>query len=135
MIKKWNITILIILILILSLTTISLGISGDLNEFKPQISQDEDVSDITRIGGIALATIRVISVIGCVLGIAILGTKIMFGSIEEKAEYQQKIIPFLIGCVIFLSSTFIVEGINNAINASHSIPGGSGGGGLVHVKD
>lgn len=41
----------------------------------------------------------------------------MIGSLEEKAEYKEKILPFIIGCLIIVSSTFIVGQVYNALNA------------------
>lgn len=116
MLKK---LLIIFLILILTVPTISIGVSGDLNDYEPRLNE-EDVSGFNsaiKIGGLILRAIRIIGIIGTVIGIAILGIKTMIGSLEEKAEYKEKILPFIIGCLIIVSSTFIVEQVYNALNA------------------
>lgn len=116
MLKK---LLIIFLILILTVPTISIGVSGDLNDYEPRLNE-EDVSGFNsaiKIGGLILRAIRIIGIIGTVIGIAILGIKTMIGSLEEKAEYKEKILPFIIGCLIIVSSTFIVGQVYNALNA------------------
>lgn len=116
MLKK---LLIIFLILILTVPTISIGVSGDLNDYEPKLNE-EDVSGFNsamKIGGLILRVIRIIGIIGTVIGIAILGIKTMIGSLEEKAEYKEKILPFIIGCLIIVSSTFIVEQVYKALNA------------------
>ena len=113
MLKK---LLIIFLILILTVPTISIGVSGDLNDYEPRLNE-EDVSGFNsaiKIGGLILRAIRII---GTVIGIAILGIKTMIGSLEEKAEYKEKILPFIIGCLIIVSSTFIVGQVYKALNA------------------
>lgn len=116
MLKK---LLIIFLILILTVPTISIGVSGDLNDYEPRLNE-EDVSGFNsaiKIGGLILRAIRIIGIIGTVIGIAILGIKTMIGSLEEKAEYKEKILPFIIGCLIIVSSTFIVGQVYKALNA------------------
>lgn len=124
MLKKLLIIFLILIltvpiILILTVPTISIGVSGDLNDYEPKLNE-EDVSGFNsaiKIGGLILRVIRIIGIIGAVIGIAILGIKTMIGSLEEKAEYKEKILPFIIGCLIIVSSTFIVGQVYKALNA------------------
>ena len=116
MLKK---LLIIFLILILTVPTISIGVSGDLNDYEPRLNE-EDVSGFNsaiKIGGLILRAIRIIGIIGTVIVIAIMGKKTMIGSLEEKAEYKEKILPFIIGCLIIVSSTFIVGQVYNALNA------------------
>ncbi len=116
MLKK---LLIIFLILILTVPTISIGVSGDLNDYEPKLNQ-EDVSGYSyhiKLGGVILKVITIIGVIGAVLGIAILGLETMIGSLEEKAEYKEKILPFIIGCIILVSSTVIVRSIYKGLNA------------------
>lgn len=114
MLKK---LLIIFLILILTVPTISIGVSGDLNDYKPELNWYDTNNGATRIGAIALNFIRIIGVVGTVIGIVILGIKTITGSLEDKAEYKQKIIPFIIGCFIIVSSTFIVGQVYKALNA------------------
>ena len=44
--------------------------------------------------------ILVIGICVAVITISILGIKFMLGSIEEKAQVKEALIPFVIGCVV-----------------------------------
>ena len=46
---------------------------------------------------------------------AILGIKFMIGSVEEKAEIKAALVPFVIGCILVVSTTTIVSFIYNAV--------------------
>ena len=121
MLKK---LLIIFLILILTVPTISIGVSGDLNDYEPKLNE-EDVSSYSyhiKLAGLILYVLRTIGIVGAVIGIAILGLKTMAGSLEEKsleekAEYKEKILPFVIGCIIVVSSTIIVRSIYKGLNA------------------
>ena len=71
---------------------------------KPKI--DNDI--IEKIGGV----VRIIQIVGT--GIAVgasiyLGIRYMLSSVEEKAEIKKKMIPFVIGAVIFFGATGILR--------------------------
>lgn len=121
MIKNLKNILVLLFIIIFALSNISFSIS-DPNSFEPTTGYSDDTSELERIVGIVLQVIRVVAVIFSVVGISIIGFKIMLGSIEEKSEYKQKLIPFIIGCVILVSSTIIVQLLYNVINARQRVP-------------
>lgn len=54
----------------------------------------------------------IVQVIGSVVSVIMLmaiGIKYMLGSVEEKAEYKQTIIPYLIGAALVFSGTTIPQ--------------------------
>ncbi len=54
----------------------------------------------------------IIQAIGAVVSVIILiaiGIKYMLGSVEEKAEYKQTLIPYLIGAALVFSGTTIPQ--------------------------
>ena len=54
----------------------------------------------------------IVQAIGTVVSVIILiaiGIKYMLGSVEEKAEYKQTIIPYLIGAALVFSGTTIPQ--------------------------
>ena len=54
----------------------------------------------------------IVQVIGSVVSVIMLmaiGIKYMLGSVEEKAEYKQTIIPYLIGAALVFSETTIPQ--------------------------
>ena len=56
-----------------------------------------------------------------ILTIAIIGVKIMFGSVDQKAEYKAALLPWLIGAIIVFSITRIIA-------LFQSVAGSIGGG-------
>lgn len=70
--------------------------------------------DSTSAGKIETATSKILTVISnigiavSVIMLAILGIKYMMGSVEEKAEYKQGLVPYVIGAfVLFGITTFV----------------------------
>lgn len=54
----------------------------------------------------------IVQVIGSVVSVIMLmaiGIKYMLGSVEEKAEYKQTLIPYLIGAALVFSGTTIPQ--------------------------
>lgn len=39
-----------------------------------------------------------------VVGISVIGTKTLFGSIEEKSHYKEMLVPFIVGAVVVFGS-------------------------------
>ena len=64
-----------------------------------------------------LTVLRAISVIVAVISITILGVKYMIGSLEEKAQYKEKMIPIAIGAILIGSISTILITINNIMNS------------------
>ena len=62
-----------------------------------------------------------IATIVSILTIAIIGVKIMFGSVDQKAEYKAALLPWLIGAIIVFSITRIIA-------LFQSVAGSIGGG-------
>jgi len=45
------------------------------------------------------------------IGITIIGVQTMLGSVEEKAKYKEKVIPFLIGCLLICTVSIVVKAL------------------------
>jgi len=58
--------------------------------------------------GKVLGFLRNIGAVVSVLGIAILGIRYMLGSLEEKANYKETMVPFIIGIAMTVSITVII---------------------------
>jgi len=56
-----------------------------------------------------LGIIRNIGVAVGVIAISIIGLRYMFASVEEKAEYKQTMIPFMIGAILLIAGTTLVN--------------------------
>ena len=64
-----------------------------------------------------LGAIRNISIVVSVITLMIIGLKYIIGSAEEKANYKETMIPYIIGCILAVSGTTIVSFIYNAFNS------------------
>lgn len=62
-----------------------------------------------------LGIIRTFGIIASVISLAIIGIRIMFGSVEEKANYKQTLIPWAAGAVMLFAMTTIPSLVYNAI--------------------
>lgn len=108
--------LIISLIMILILTAFSLELfattTGDPVEnpdfYKPNTATNtaQDSRITTRAGNI-LGIINVIGVVVSVITLMAIGVKYMFGSVEEKAEYKQTAMTYIIGAILIFSVTTI----------------------------
>ena len=73
----------------------------------------DNYSKLTDKGGIVLGTVRNIGAIVSVLGIAVLGIRYMLGSLEEKANYKETMLPFIIGIAMTVGATAIITIVQN----------------------
>ena len=64
-----------------------------------------------------LTILRAISVIVAVLSLSILGIKYMVGSLEEKAQYKEKLLPIAIGAILVGSISGILISISSVMNS------------------
>ncbi len=104
--NKKILIIALIFSIVLSISSIVLAID-DPDFYKP----DDDLGETTIFSEMVSSVLGVISVIGifvAVAGIMIIGIKTIFGSVEEKADYKKKILPFIIGAIIlFVPATAV----------------------------
>ena len=63
-----------------------------------------------------LGAIRNISIVTSVISLMIIGLKYMLGSVEEKANYKQTMLPYVIGCIMAVTGTTIVSFIYDAVH-------------------
>ena len=87
----------------------------DPDEWKPDDLQYEDVDEVVDIAATIVEIIRIVGFIVAVITLLILGIKYMTGSIQEKAEYKNKMLPYLIGVVIFFALTQLLALILNLV--------------------
>lgn len=84
-------------------------VTSDTNNYKPS---DIDSKSATKIETATSKVLTVVSNIGIAISVivlAILGVKYMLGSVEEKAEYKQDLIPYVIGALILFGITGFVK--------------------------
>lgn len=78
------------------------------NNYKPDNLQASDVQGLGVYGGKIAGFIRIVGTIVSVGALMVIGIKFMLGSAEEKAEYKDRMYPYIIGAVLlFAASTFV----------------------------
>lgn len=60
-------------------------------------------------GKIIISTIQIVGVVASVLALMVIGFRYMFGSVEDKANYKELLIPYIIGVVLLFSITTIIQ--------------------------
>ena len=92
-------------------TTIMDDVTKNISNYKPKDSDMDDTS-ANKIESVTSKVLTAVSNVGIgvsVLVLAILGIKYMLGSVEEKAEYRQDLMPYLIGAMILFGITSFVK--------------------------
>ena len=82
------------------------GDLGDLDQFKGTATSS---TQLNNMAGNVLGAIQMVGTVVSVIVLIIIGIKYMLGSVEEKAEYKQRLIPYLIGAVLLFAGTLIPE--------------------------
>lgn len=78
-----------------------------------------DPGNVTETGGILdigskiLGGINIVGVVASVIILAVLGLKFIMGSVEEKAEIKESLVPYVIGIVLLVGITTIVNVLYN----------------------
>lgn len=75
--------------------------SGAINpdSYKTTLGYD-DATYIFNKGGQVLKILRNIAAIVAVVTISIIGVRYMLGSVEQRAEYKQTMMPVVVGCIL-----------------------------------
>lgn len=82
-------------------------IDFDYQDYQPANQQGYDKA-IDWAGSI-LGTLRNIGVIVAIIALMIIGVKYMIGSVEQKAQYKQTLIPLAIGILMLVAGTVLVS--------------------------
>ena len=104
-------TILIIVLIVL--TCIPTFTFAD-DEFDPEAYNPDknpleykDRQKIGQVTGNILGYVRTFGIILSVIILSIIGLKYIFCSLEEKANYKENMIPYVVGCFLLASATTI----------------------------
>jgi len=83
------------------------GTQLDTDAFEP--TSTEVPSSVTKIGGTIYQTIRIIGIVVAVITLIIIGITYMMGSVEEKAEYKKRLIPYIIGAFLVGGGSVLIS--------------------------
>lgn len=85
---------------------------------------DDDVKiDDTKLKGTSNLIYQILTVLGISIAViiaGILGIKFMIGSVEEKAQVKDQLVPFIIGCIVIFGAFTIWEVVVNVGNSMES---------------
>lgn len=115
MIKKISIFI-IILTLIISIIPIKTYATIfdpviDPKTYGADLKNNEDSEELTTITNTILGIIQVAGTFISVISTMIIGVKYMLGSIQEKAQYKETMVPYVIGIVLLFVGVNILKPI------------------------
>lgn len=110
--------IFLILIITFLLINIFSEVFAEINpsDYDPGGITKEETSYIFAKTNMILGAIKNISIVTSVITLMIIGVKYIIGSAEEKANYKQTLVPYVIGCIMVVSGTTIVFYIYNAFH-------------------
>lgn len=112
MIKKIGIFIIVITLLILIPINTYASLADpiiDVNKYNPGENPGSD--SMMDIGNKVLGIIQVVGTIIAVIATMFLGIKYMMGSIQEKAQYKETMVPYVIGIVLLFTAVNILKPI------------------------
>lgn len=81
----------------------------DIDQYKPNDIDSDSAGKIETATSKILTVISNIGIAVSVIMLAILGIKYMIGSVEERAEYKQGLVPYVIGAFILFGVTTVVK--------------------------
>lgn len=113
-ITKIFLSVLIIFVLVNMFSEVFATISP--GEYHPFDIDSSDTKVAFAKTSIILGAIRNISIVTSVIALMVIGLKYILGSVEEKANYKQTMMPYIIGCILAVSGTTLVSFIYNAFN-------------------
>ncbi len=86
---------------------------GDLDKYKgTQTTSTKFNNKLNNIFGI----VRAIGIVISVVMLTAIGIKFMMGSVEEKAEYKQTLIPYVVGAAVIFLGTWLPQFIYDITN-------------------
>lgn len=123
--KKKILKLLIVAVLFFIIVNIYLSVQNKVlalsnpAEVPPEfwISGNKDVGEdeLATKAAPVLGVIRIFGFMASIITLAIIGIKIMYGSVEEKASYKQTLLPWAIGAVMLFAMTTIPSIVFNII--------------------
>lgn len=114
MLKRISIFTVIIALLIVVIIPINTYASLadpliDVNEYKPE--EEKSSEELLSFGNTVLGIIQVVGTIISLISTMFLGVKYMMGSIQEKAQYKETMVPYVIGIVLLFTAVNILKPI------------------------
>lgn len=110
--KKMKLSLLIlILTLIIGLIIPLAAEATQINpeNYKSSGPTSQDVKDMYKFGGSVAGVVQIVGTIVSVGTMAVIGIRYMVASVDEKAEYKERMFPYLIGATLLFGASNIVN--------------------------
>ena len=107
--KVFFIVIFSAILIILSIGQVHGDIIGNPGYYKPDSPTEPEVKPIIDWGEKIIGIIFVVGNIVSVGSIMLIGIRYMVSSVEEKAEYKERLLPYFIGACLLFVATHIVN--------------------------
>lgn len=110
-----RISIILIILCIICINTFAFGLD-DPGFYNPDLMEKEDGERVGVIIGDILANVKVVGVCIAIVMLTIIGLKYIICSADEKANYKENMIPYVVGCFLLASATIIPSLIFDLVN-------------------
>ncbi len=98
----------------------SIDVTADPNSWDvSDVSKENSGKLLDKAGGI-LGILTVVGVVISVVTLAIIGVKFLLGSVEEKANYKQTLLPWVIGALILMGASTIPNIVYNIVTPNEN---------------
>ena len=116
--KAMKIVSALLIVMMLLFTVSTVVNASDINSVLTQMDAGKNqvgdtANGVARIGGQIASILTTVGMVVAVLVLLILGIKYMMGSASEKAEYKKTMIPYVVGAILILGASAIVNIIFN----------------------
>lgn len=72
------------------------------------IDESASATNFMKKAGVILGFLRYLGIIVAVVALAIIGISYMLSSVEGKAEYKKKILPYVLGCFLIVGISLVL---------------------------
>lgn len=104
-IKIISILFLLILLIFSTTTYVQAGIDIKPDEYKPEKITAQEGGRAIEMAGKILRIVRTLGVVAAMVVLSIIGLKYMLASLDEKANYKENMIPYIVGCALLVLCT------------------------------
>ena len=104
-IKIISILFLLILLIFSTTTYVQADIDIKPNDYTPVMQTVQEGGRVTTMSGKILRIIRNCGAIASIVVMSIIGLKYMLASLDEKANYKENMIPYIVGCALIATCT------------------------------
>lgn len=115
--KLFNIFLVVIMALTIVIMLDNVVFASDLTQIAQQTQIGESLkTEAAPVGNRVIKVMKIIGMIAAVMVLMLVGIKFMVGSVEEKAEYKQTAIIYIVGAILLFATPQLVDFIYNLMN-------------------